>query len=314
MKHRAVVLIAILPIFIAADFLRAQAPVRRPVRALQTERRADRLVAEGLALMRRGRTTLAQAKLQQALRLDPQNARAHLAYADLLLRENKTLAAYDHFTKAVKCAPADARDRERAAKIIARIRSEHPEWFSGMRPPNSAQSTPRPGHEPSPDVQTAVLPPLPNGFKPTLAVLPFEAAGGDSTLGLTFSEMVATALIMRGTYRIVERRQIEHVLQEQALGQTGALETETAVAVGKILGVQAITVGNLSRLNAGYESDARVLNVESGEALLASHARAASPAQFREAAESIAADLSAKVGNLQRALQPDSTAGRAAGQ
>ncbi len=310
MKCCAFLLVAILQFTLAASVLQAQVPARRPARVMPAEQRADRLTTEGLALMRRGRTTLAQAKFQQALRLDPQNARAHLAYADLLLKENKSLAAYDHFTKAMKFAPAGAKDRDRAAQVIARLRSQHPEWFSRVqpRPVDAGKSAQRQTHEPLPGGQTPIAAPIPNGIKPTLAVLPFAAPGSDSTLGVSFSEMVATALINRAAYRIVERRQIEHVFQEQALGQTGALEAETAVAVGKILGVQTVAVGNLSQLKAGYETDARVLNVESGEALLASHAQAASSAQFRDAAESLAADLSAKVGNVQKTLQPDSAA------
>ncbi len=308
MKYCAFLLVAILHFSFEANLLQAQVPKRRPARVISAEQRADRLTTEGLALMRRGRNTLAQAKFQQALRLDPQNVRAHLAFADLLLKENKSLAAYDHFTKAMKFAPAGAKDRDRAAQVIARLRSQHPEWFGRVppRPVDAGKSAQRQAHEPLPGGQTPLVPPMPNGIKPTLAVLPFEAPGSDSTLGVTFSEMLATALINRAAYRIVERRQIERVFEEQALGQTGALEAETAVAVGKILGVQTVAVGTLSQLGAGYETDARVLNVESGEALLASHAPASSSAQFREAAESLAADLSAKVGNLQKSLQPDS--------
>lgn len=308
MKCGAFLLVAILQFTLATSALQAQLPARRPARVMPADQRADRLTAEGLALLRRGRTTLAQAKFQQALQLDPQNVRAHLAYADLLLKENKSLAAYDHFTKAMKFAPPDTKDRDRAAQVIARLRSQHPEWFSRVqpRPVDAGKSAPHRPHEPLPGGQTPIVPPIPNGFKPTLAVLPFDAPGSDSTLGVSFSEMVATALINHAAYRIVERRQIEHVFQEQALGQTGAIEAETAVAVGKILGVQTVAVGNLSQLETGYETDARVLNVESGEALLASHAQAASSAQFRQAAESLAADLSAKVGNVQKSLQPDS--------
>ncbi len=281
----------------------AQITPRRAVREARVdhaETRSSKLTNEGLMLMKRGRTVLAKAKFEQALRIDPKNAKAHLAYADLLLKEGKSLAAYDHFTKAMKFAPEGGKDRAQAAQVIARIRGQHPEWF------NKTQSKPEKVDEPAPEPQEITV----AGEKPMLAVFPFDFPGGDSTaqgLGATFSEMMVTALINQGAYRIVERRQIDRIFEEQALGQTGALEAETAVAVGKILGVQAVAVGNLSRLAGGYETDARILHVESGEALLACHAKAASSAQFREAAETLAADLSTKVEKVQQAVAKDST-------
>lgn len=281
----------------------AQITARRVAREAAADRaeiRSAKLTNEGLALMKRGRVVLAKAKFEQALRLDPKNAKAHLAYADLLFKEGKSLAAYDHFTKALKFAPEGGRDRAQAAQVIARIRGQHPEWF------NKAQPKPEEVSEPSPEPVELVV----AGEKPMLAVFPFDYPGGDSTaqgLGAAFSEMMVTALINHGAYRIVERRQIDRVFEEQALGQTGALEAETAVAVGKILGVQTVAVGNLSRLAGGYETDARILHVESGEALLACHAKAASSAQFREAAETLAADLSIKVVKVQQAVAKDST-------
>lgn len=299
-----IILVTVLLMFGASFSLSAQTssrPIARGTAPDRVETRSERLTKEGIALMKRGRVNPARAKFQEALRLDPKNGKAHLAYANLLMKEGKSLAAYDHFTKAARLAPESGKERTQARQVITRIRSQHPEWFNNSK--SKPQSASLPSAEPD---ETTVM-----GEKPNLAVFPFDYPGGDSTaqgLGTTFSEMVMTALINRGSYRIVERRQIDRVFEEQALGQTGTLEGETAVAVGKILGVQAVAVGNLSRLASGFESDVRVLNVETGEALLAGHATAASSAQFRAAAETLAATLSTEVEKVQHAVTKDSSA------
>ena len=103
--------------------------------------------------------------------------------------------------------------------------------------------------------------------------------------------MLITSLINSNRFKVIERAQLDKVLQEQALSQTGALETETAVVVGKIMGLDAVVVGSVSKLATVYEADARVLNVESGEAVTAANASAASANQLRSLAETLAGTL-----------------------
>jgi hypothetical protein len=89
-----------------------------------------------------------------------------------------------------------------------------------------------------------------------------------------------------------ERQQLEKVLEEQALGQSGAQDSETAVVVGKLMNLDAIVVGSVSALTNTVEADARILNVETGEAIAATHSRAASADELRQIAEALAKDIS----------------------
>jgi len=66
------------------------------------------------------------------------------------------------------------------------------------------------------------------------------------------------------------------VLLEQAPGQRGALVAETAVA-GKVMGLNAMLAGSVGELESALKSNARIPNVEMGEAFAATHARVASP-------------------------------------
>jgi hypothetical protein len=51
---------------------------------------------------------------------------------------------------------------------------------------------------------------------------------------------------------------LHKVLEEQALGQSGHLDSEMAVAVGKIMGIGAVVVGSISKLDRALQSDARI--------------------------------------------------------
>jgi curli biogenesis system outer membrane secretion channel CsgG len=116
-------------------------------------------------------------------------------------------------------------------------------------------------------------------------------------------------LINSGSYRIIERNQLHKVLEEQALGQSGVLDSETAVVVGKIMGIDAVVVGSISALNSALESDARILNVETGEAIAATHARGASADDLRQMAEALAEEISTRATAIPARAQADTTVG-----
>jgi hypothetical protein len=100
---------------------------------------------------------------------------------------------------------------------------------------------------------------------------------------------------------------LHKVLEEQALGQSGALDSETAVAVGKVMGIDAVVVGSISKLDRAWKSDAKVLNVETDEAIAAAHARGGSPDDLRQMAETLAKGLSAYAAMVPVRAEADTT-------
>jgi tetratricopeptide (TPR) repeat protein len=64
---------------------------------------------------------------------------------------------------------------------------------------------------------------------------------GGETEGRTFLEGATSRV-----FEIVERSALEHVLREQKFGTTGLVKSDQAAAIGKILGVDAIIVGDYS--------------------------------------------------------------------
>lgn len=240
----------------------------------------------------------AKFQISEALKYNPENVRAHLLAGQIFFSEGKSLAAYDRWRKASAKA-VDEQDKRELSKLLARLREKQPAWFENIK--TTAASNPPPANtaKPAPGPTTSAIPAKPpqlpaNGVRPNLAVFTFDEIAPQQPgqgWGASLAEMLSTALINSGSYRLVERKQLQKVLEEQALGQSGALDSETAVVVGKILSIDAIVVGSISTLANAVEADARILNVETGEAIAATHSRAASADELRQIAEALAKEI-----------------------
>jgi len=88
--------------------------------------------------------------------------------------------------------------------------------------------------------------------KPRIAVLPFDSSHISSSYAHLSTSVVngmfETELVKTGKFVVIERKRLEAVLQEQGLGLTGAVDASTAVKVGKILGVELVLVGDITKL------------------------------------------------------------------
>ena len=97
----------------------------------------------------------------------------------------------------------------------------------------------------------------PTVLKKMIAVVEFEDKSDRSRWhwtgpnpGTGMSDMLVTALVQSGEFMVIEREQLNHVLAEQDLGQSGRVTEQTAPAIGKLLGVAAIVYGSVSEF--GY--------------------------------------------------------------
>jgi curli biogenesis system outer membrane secretion channel CsgG len=92
-----------------------------------------------------------------------------------------------------------------------------------------------------------------------IAVLDFDFAstGGGSYWGWWngagpskgVSDMLTNKLVQGGNFIVVERDRIQQILDEQDLGQSGRVDAATAAQIGRILGVDAVVVGSITRFN-----------------------------------------------------------------
>lgn len=63
------------------------------------------------------------------------------------------------------------------------------------------------------------------------------------------SDMLTNKLAQDGNYVVVERSRIAAILAEQNLGQAGRIDAATAAEIGRILGVDAVVIGSITRFN-----------------------------------------------------------------
>ncbi|MFT5585027.1 MAG: tetratricopeptide (TPR) repeat protein [Cognaticolwellia sp.] len=122
----------------------------------------------------------------------------------------------------------------------------------------------------SPELNAAS--PEPNARQLRLAVLPMEQGAGSQEylgLGTGLSGMLLSDLSGVQGLTLVERSQIDAVLAELELAEGSFLDPETAVLVGKGVGAETLLVGSYSVVEQTFVLDARILQVSTGEVIVA---------------------------------------------
>jgi len=99
----------------------------------------------------------------------------------------------------------------------------------------------------------------------TIAVLEFEAAGVEAPAVQTLANVVRKELIKSKLFRVVERNLMDDILSEQGLQQSGCTTTECVVEVGRLLGVQKILSGSISKLGELFIIDLQITDITTGE-------------------------------------------------
>ncbi len=109
----------------------------------------------------------------------------------------------------------------------------------------------QPAGQPAPPPQAAPPPRqiTHKGPKLRVGIVDFvnKSSYGAGRLGTSASDILTTELFKTGAFIMVERAQLKQVLGEQALGQSGAVNAETAAQAGKVLGLNALVTGSISQ-------------------------------------------------------------------
>jgi curli biogenesis system outer membrane secretion channel CsgG len=115
-------------------------------------------------------------------------------------------------------------------------------------------------------------------------------------VGEGMADMLITDLVKSGRYQVLERTEIQKIMDEQALGQSGAVTQESAAKVGQMLGVELAVIGAVTEfgwaegnmggslaktgLGLGVKTssatvavDVRLVNTTTGEILAADNVR-----------------------------------------
>lgn len=108
--------------------------------------------------------------------------------------------------------------------------------------------------------------------RPGIAVMPFDNSGSYGQDKENFDAlqkgipgMLISELAGNPAARVVERDEIQKLLQEQDLGATGRVDPQTAAKVGKLVGARYVITGTFIDFYGDFRLDARLLNVETSE-------------------------------------------------
>jgi len=123
--------------------------------------------------------------------------------------------------------------------------------------------------------------------KAVLAVFPLYCEGKleKQRVGFAASEIMSHRFVSNGAFTVLERSELGKLLSEQKLQVSGAVDNETAVKLGKVLGAGVILVGNVQKVAGKYQVNARLVNAETAEVLASGYEELASSA-FEEDARS----------------------------
>ncbi len=82
-------------------------------------------------------------------------------------------------------------------------------------------------------------------LKKRIAISRFEDRSGTGWhgLGSGVADMLATALVKTGKFGVIERQELDRIIAEQKLGESGLVTAQTAPKVGQLLGAELFVIG-----------------------------------------------------------------------
>ncbi len=102
--------------------------------------------------------------------------------------------------------------------------------------------------------------------KMRIAIMDFEAKDISVSDAGKISELIRNELINADRFIIIERAQMNQILKEQGVQQSGCTDVSCAVEMGKVLSARKILVGSVMKLGGKIIITGRIVDVEKGVA------------------------------------------------
>ena len=102
-----------------------------------------------------------------------------------------------------------------------------------------------------------------------IGIVAFAGSGNGAALASQVTDYFITAFVQSGDFKIYERKQLEKLVAEVELGQTGLLNDDTVEQVGRMAGIQLMVTGNISDVQGRNRIDVKAIDVGSGRLVLA---------------------------------------------
>lgn len=102
--------------------------------------------------------------------------------------------------------------------------------------------------------------------KINVAVLILEVSGGvPETYAVALTNRLRQELFLTGAFKVMERVEMDEILKEIGFQQTGCTSNECVVQAGRILGVDHMVAGTVSRMGELHSITLRLIEVETSE-------------------------------------------------
>ena len=105
--------------------------------------------------------------------------------------------------------------------------------------------------------------------KIALAVLDFDPKNTSKENAEAVTDLLRTELFNAGRFIVVERDQIQQIIDEQQFQMAGYTDMLQAMEIGRLLNVHKILVGTVNKLGETYVLNARMVDIQSGAVELA---------------------------------------------
>jgi TolB-like protein len=97
-----------------------------------------------------------------------------------------------------------------------------------------------------------------------IAVLELQGQGVSEAEAKTLTDRLRSRLVNTNAFHVLEREQMDEVLQEQGFQQSGCVSDECLVEIGRLVGVEQMVGGSIGKIGQTYTLDLRIIDVTSG--------------------------------------------------
>ncbi len=99
-----------------------------------------------------------------------------------------------------------------------------------------------------------------------VGVLGLDAKGGlTANEASTLADRLRTELVNIGVFDVLERGQMNSILQEQGFNLSGCVSSECAIEAGKLLGARLMVAGDVGKIGNTITMDVRMFDVTTGK-------------------------------------------------
>jgi TolB-like protein len=136
----------------------------------------------------------------------------------------------------------------------------------------------------------------PAADKTRIAVMSLVAkAGVDPNTASTITDLLSGELVSLKKFDVIDRANLDKVMREQALQQSGCSDQACAVKLGNILNVQKLVVGSVSKLGSKIIITLSFVDVERSRIEMSENETAANDDELMPRIKSLAAKIDQKV-------------------